>query len=89
MKADIKGLEAEFIVMNKIMLKGKIKVIPGILDTVDIEFREPYGKGKIHLMKDRVVIVYQGVKGNEMKKILETCALQSIPADERAKRRVL
>ena len=75
--------------MNRIMLKGKIKVIPAILDTVEVEFREPYGKGKIHYMKDRVVVVYEGVMGNEMKKALERCAALSIPDEKKEKKRIL
>ncbi|BCU69636.1 hypothetical protein [Stygiolobus caldivivus] len=75
--------------MNRIMLKGKVKVLPGILDTIEIEFREPYGKGKIHYMKDRVVVTYDGVMGNEMKKILERCAALSISDEKKEKKRVL
>ncbi|BCU68858.1 hypothetical protein KN1_01550 [Stygiolobus caldivivus] len=59
---------------------GKAKILIGVLNTVEIEFREPYGKGKIEYMRDRVVVTYEGVMGNEMKKMLEKCAMLAISA---------
>ncbi|BDC18267.1 hypothetical protein [Acidianus sp. HS-5] len=75
--------------MNRIMLKGKVKISYGILETVEIEFHEPYGKGKIELMKDRVVVTYGGVLGSEMKKMLERCTELVISNEAKEKRRVM
>ncbi len=70
--------EVEFEIKGKILLKGKIKITPGMSETIEILFKSPYGRGTVMECKNNVIVKYEGVMGNEMKKKIEECAILSL-----------
>ncbi|BBG25306.1 hypothetical protein IC006_2641 [Sulfuracidifex tepidarius] len=75
---EISPLEIDFEITGKILLKGKMKITPGISETIEIIFKSPYGRGTIMECKNDVVVKYEGVMGNEMKRKIEECASLSL-----------
>ncbi len=71
----VNELEWEFKIREEIMLKGKIRIVISVIETVEIIFRNPDGYGKVELNQGKIhSIEYKGILQSKYKKRIQECA---------------
>ncbi|BBG23424.1 hypothetical protein [Sulfuracidifex tepidarius] len=71
----VNELEWDFKIREEIMLKGKVRVVISVIETVEIIFRNPDGYGKVELNQGKIhSIDYKGILQSKYKRRIEECA---------------